>query len=453
MSDISVTYSQLIALRAEKNAKLYCVETPTLYDLFITDAPITLTTRIIKFLADGVTKTSDCQSFEASVKANTNSPITQTEVRFYTHDYSDKSSWVNDTVGDYTSWVTGAAKYVSQTLTVTANAPTGYGPANAYTTSGWTDSNGNVLAWVDWISNPAYSGLNQWSGAVWKDASGNVLVRYDGRVSLPAASKSTNNTQTTIASCVHDWSVEPVAANYTLTVAAGTTTGTYKFTYNAVVVDNVTWANGGSVVLDGGAAGKLTLTMGLTAPVTPPQSDTVAVTTTANQTFTTPSSGGTKGEWIRVDGAAPAFPSNIKSSSKWRVTPPAGFKYQINEAWLASDRDTTANDTTYYRAYSYLPAGYAYTDSPAGVYKVKEWIYKSMKDFRGGANKITAEATTQANHSSPTVNIGFDYSKTEAQVLDGFALQYLEISLGSDKPFTGTTGATATFICMKYPSF
>jgi hypothetical protein len=88
------------------------------------------------------------------------------------------------------------------------------------------------------------------------------------------ATKGTNNTHTTIAAI---GSTLVTSGTYTLTVAAGTTSG-YKFTYGTgTPVDNVAWVNGATVNVTDSAGGTLTLTLGSSAPSTP-QSDTVTVT-------------------------------------------------------------------------------------------------------------------------------------------------------------------------------
>lgn len=99
-------------------------------------------------------------------------------------------------------------------------------------------------------------------------------------VTVNSATKSTNNTHTTIVSL---GAGTVTSGPYALTVSTGTTGGTYKFRFGTgTVVDNVTWVNNGSVSATDTLGGTLTVTMNATPPSSLPVTDTVTVTSGVN---------------------------------------------------------------------------------------------------------------------------------------------------------------------------
>jgi hypothetical protein len=460
---IQVTYEQILALRAEADTKIYAVDNGGNWQLDSSDAEGRLISNTLEkqVVIEGVMVTNPAlEGFESTVLPNCNKPIEKVEVRFKTHDWNDMSDWDGRTHGDQVAYLAGGVmKHPVDGSWLDATGASMIAAYGGYPNSDhlgdpnylfgafahritslyddvnykWTSSDGATrYAWLDTSVKPA----------VWRNDAGAVVVHYgvnDPRVSLPTAVKEENDVLAVIALCAHNDAVEPVAGNYTLTVDTATQSG-YLWTYNGVTVDNVAWTNGGSIVIDGGIAGELTLTMGAAAPGTLPQSDTIVVQIDPNPDHM---------QWIRNDNSA------VVTSSLWRILPYANTKLQINKVKTTIDVTATFTGSLHYQIYMDLSPGIAGPGYPGGNYKVADWGYTTLAELASGADADPyIEPLTRDGHVGPVMILSYDYqASTKTPVIDSKLNMHLDVSISDNQPVTGTLGAHATFICMKIASF
>lgn len=146
------------------------------------------------------------------------------------------------------------------------------------------------------------------------------------------------------------------------------------------------------------------------------------------------------GDWIRLDTNA------VVTSSRWRITPYAGYKISLSETVLSTDSTAVLQSPLHYEVYSYYP--------PIGsVIKVRDWVYQDTSIIRAGADTVTVEPVQLPGHPGHVVHYSYDYRKTQLQIIDSRAMQRLDIVTENDLRVTDTLGATATFLARKIHSF
>jgi hypothetical protein len=152
-------------------------------------------------------------------------------------------------------------------------------------------------------------------------------------------------------------------------------------------------------------------------------------------------------QWRRTDTNA-----NV-TSSRWRILPYAGYKIVLTQAWLQCDQSAVFNDNLHYEVYTYLPANYLFPGQPAGHYKVRDYVYTSLADCRGGANQLPyVDPGVLAGHTDKIITICYDYGATVPAVIDSQLGQYLDIVIDNDAKITSTLCAHGTFIGRKVRS-
>lgn len=350
---------------------------------------------------DKISETADLAIYRERLEPLTNAPIPAEEIRFYTHDFSDKRTWTSDTTGEMASWVADAETYDDVQYR-------------------WLDTSGTVVAYLDQSTFPA----------VWKNSEDEIIVQYVSDINVPLATKLTMNNGMIITHT--DYSEAPVPGTYDLVVTSGTTPGTYKITWGDDQEDDLVWVPNSLYILNGGEQGKVHLRMSTTPPATMPSTDQVQV-----QSLPHPRAG----DWERTDN------NQVVTTSRWRMLPYDGHKIEIAEAWLSCDAGVLFQAPVHYEFYTDVPQ-YALTN-----YKAKDWKYKDINTFRAGSNTAPfVEPVTLDGHFGPIITFGYDYSKTMPQVIDSRLNQYIDIFIENNTPVSNTNGTRSTFIGRKVRS-
>lgn len=350
---------------------------------------------------DKASESAALDLYRDRLEAYANLPAFGEEIRFYTHDFSDKRTWTSDTTGDLASWVDDAETYDDVQYR-------------------WLDASGTMVAYLDQTTFPA----------TWKDAEDQVIVEYVSEMDVPLATGLTHTNGLIITHT--DYSIAPVSGTYDLTVASGTSPGTYKLMWGGEEEDNIVWVPNSLFILDGEEQGKIFVRLGSTPPSSLPKTDEVLVQSLPHPRM---------GDWVRVD------TEEVVTSSRWRMLPYDGYKIEISEAWLSCDTGTLFQSAVHYEFYTDVPQ-YGLTN-----YKARDWKYKDINTFRAGSNTAPfVEPVTIDGHFGPIITFGYDYTKTMPQVVDSIVNQYIDVSLEGDIPVCNTNGTRATFIAKKLRS-
>jgi hypothetical protein len=197
----NVTYSEILALRAEADSKLYAEDKGNRWDLKCKDSDKEdIFSSIPKQVSDADGNLSDnplIASFTSDVLPMCNAPVFSQEVRFQTHDYSKKADWDGRTHGDQVAYLAGA--YLKHPVDGSWLDATGASMIGSYANPAdphygdpsylfgayahritakyddvnyrWLSANGTTrYAWLDLTASPPE----------WKDDSGAVVVHYNG---------------------------------------------------------------------------------------------------------------------------------------------------------------------------------------------------------------------------------------------------------------------------------
>lgn len=190
----TVSYAQIRAIRAETNSKLYATAKGSRWDLECVDDTN-------KTVESHISSTdAEVADFETNILPLCNRPIEVQEVRFATHDYSDKTDWDGRTHGDQVAYLAGGVmkhpvdgSWLDATGAAMIAAYGGYPNAdhagdpnylfgayahritNVYDDVHykWTSPDGSTrIVWLDLSMSPP----------AWKDDNDVVVVHYDTNV-------------------------------------------------------------------------------------------------------------------------------------------------------------------------------------------------------------------------------------------------------------------------------
>lgn len=151
------------------------------------------------------------------------------------------------------------------------------------------------------------------------------------------------------------------------------------------------------------------------------------------------------GRWIRASDSADVTRAAMK------IDPYEGYKIVVNAAKVYAPQSDPEVEPAFpspliYKFHSFLPAALAQAyglGSTDGIYPVKTFIYRTLRDFKRGSNYPEPDGATYV----------YDYEKTDPVVIDSRLSQFLEIYLEDPVgPATGLKEGTATYIGMKIRS-
>lgn len=153
--NVNISYQELLEIRRELDDRLYVEDRVHDYALFCQDRGMVLSAQVVKFEADGVTKTPEALDLEENLMQCANRPVATDEIRFETHDYSNKGTWSGESTGD------PAASWSAERGAVSYDDATNI----------WSDASGGLVSFLD--QNDPREDYD-----VWKDSEGSVIVRY-----------------------------------------------------------------------------------------------------------------------------------------------------------------------------------------------------------------------------------------------------------------------------------
>lgn len=199
--NVEITYQELKALRAELNTRAYVEDRGFYYQAVMQDAEnnrgggVNLTAQVIKFEADGVTKTADCLDLETAFRPYANKVVDIQDAWFKCHDLSDKRTWAGWTTGNPAAWFVGGVTYDEESgrWLDALGAPISAQYDDYHFR--WVDNafnsymagrTGNLaaypfttLAWLDQSAMAGKEGPEDYAQCVWRDAGNNALVQFD----------------------------------------------------------------------------------------------------------------------------------------------------------------------------------------------------------------------------------------------------------------------------------
>jgi hypothetical protein len=396
-----VNYSQILKLRSDLNVPLLCEELNSGYALSCYMLGQTITSFIPKLIDNGnsdgeVITNPDLSAFVNNILPLCNAPLALGEVRFYTHDFADASTWHSKTCGDASAPYVGGV--MIHPLTGLWMDATGAGMVTAYSTP---DSG--------YYQNPAalYGALNYLISAQYDD----VNYRWVDSLANSYLNDPTNHAFTTY--CALDLSPTLGATPSTAVWknASGTTICSFDPTLGP---DQIT--NSGTTIPRGSWI------------CTKPDASTIDATSSR---WRVDPYDGRKID-LRAIGMSMELDAQIVAGKvfRWKAY---GMPSAAQQAGLESMGLS--------EAIAKLP------------YQGLEFTYNSVSEFRYGVNDYYQSGVPEVGCTAVTVSLTYNYTKTVIPSIKSSQRQRFDIVIDDHLPINKTKMARGTFIAVTHPDF
>jgi hypothetical protein len=353
-----------------------------------------------------ITKLADLDS-----RGFINSPIIPSEVRFYTHDFADASTWSGRTCGDPAAFYVGG---------VTLHPLVGL----------WLDATGAGM--LSAYGNPAATGYYRNPQVLYGALEHLIVAQYDD-VNFRWVDNLTN-------SYLND-AVNHVYVNYCWLDSSPTVATETLAATSAVWRDGTTNA----VVC------QFDSTQG------PDQVTNGFVDATANPLVPVTKK---RGSWMGKDSSGNF--SIDTTSSRWRIDPYDDSKIKLIEVGLTSELTADFKQGV---AFRWKPYGKPSVEQTAYLESVglsetaatlpfegSEYIYNNIASLRFGCNSYKQSTSIEQGCKTPTISMAYRYTDTVTPYLDSLKKQRLDIMLDNHIAIEKTFMARGTFLALQYPS-
>jgi hypothetical protein len=411
---MKVSYDQILILRSNLNVKLFAEEFNAGYSLTCSSSIIGLPieTFLPKLIdngnGDGGTIVNPVlANFVANILPNCNTPISTSEVRFYTHDFADASTWNGKTCGDPAAFYVGGVM-LHPLVGLWVNS-TGAGMLQAY-------------------ANPAATGYYQ-----------NPSVLYGALTHLITAQYDDVNFRW-VDNLANSYLNDPTNHAYT----------NYCWLDQTPTVATASVAAAPAVWRDGTSNAIICQFDSTAGP------DQITNSFVSNAWVTKK-----RGSWMGKDSNG-TFTIDT-TSSRWRIDPYDNTKVELRKVGLTTELTAELSQGSAFRWKPYGMPSAAQSAQleamglPHAVailpFEGPEYIYHTMSALRFGCNEYTQTTSVEPGCKTPTIGMAYNYTETVTPYLDALKKQRLDITLDNDLAINKSYMARGTFLAIQLTSF